>query len=273
MLEGLRVVAIAANLPGPLAAARLRALGAAVTKIEPLRGDPLADAAPSWYQAIVAGMEILQFDLHAPEAKSLVAERLREADLLLTSMRPQALTKAELDWTTLHGRYPRLCAIALIGQPPPNDDRAGHDLTYQAAVGTIVPPALPRVLVADMAAAERAVSVALALLLRRERSGDAGFASVAITEVAQDFAAPYRHGLTREGGVLGGALPAYNVYAARDGWVAVAALEPHFAQRLLAMLEIERPDAEAIAAVFARRPAQEWETLAQHHDLPLAALR
>jgi hypothetical protein len=70
VLEGLRVVAIAANLPGPLAAARLRALGASVVKIESLRGDPLADAAPAWYEQIIAGMEIVQFDLHEPEAKT-----------------------------------------------------------------------------------------------------------------------------------------------------------------------------------------------------------
>jgi hypothetical protein len=28
-----------------------------------------------------------------------------------------------------------------------------------------------------------------------------------------------------------------------------------------------------LRAAFARRSAQEWEALAQHHDLPLAAIR
>lgn len=273
LLDGLRVVAIAANLPGPLAAARLRALGARVVKIEPLRGDPLADAAPAWYEQIVAGMEIVQFDLHAPEAKALVAERLREADLLLTAMRPRSLANVELDWPTLHERYPRLCSVALIGEPPPDDDRPGHDLTYQARAGMIAPPALPRVLVGDMAAAERVAGVALALLLQRERTGRSDFAAVAITDVARDFAEPYTHGLTQNEGVLGGGLPVYNIYPAREGWVAVAALEPHFAQHLQAMLGIEHLDAASIGAAFAQRSAQEWETLAQHHDLPLAAIR
>jgi crotonobetainyl-CoA:carnitine CoA-transferase CaiB-like acyl-CoA transferase len=273
LLLDIRVVAIAANLPGPLAAARLRALGASVVKIEPLRGDPLAEAAPAWYKEIVAGMEILQFDLRAPEAKALVAERLRVADLLLTAMRPQSLADVELDWTTLAARYPRLCSVALIGEAPPDDDRPGHDLTYQARAGMIAPPALPRVLVGDMAAAERVASVALALLLQRERTGKAGFASVAITDVARDFADPYVHGLTREDGVLGGGLPVYNIYPAREGYVAIAALEPHFAQHLQAMLGIERLDAAALSAAFAVRSAQEWEELAQHHDVPLAAVR
>ncbi|MGB6986760.1 MAG: CoA transferase [Candidatus Aquilonibacter sp.] len=273
MLLDIRVVAITTNIPGPLAAARLRALGASVTKIEPLRGDPLAGAAPAWYAEIVSGMEILQFDLRAPEAKALLDERLRDADLLLTAMRARSLANAGLDWPTLHARYARLCCVTLTGEAPPHDDRAGHDLTYQARAGTIAPPAMPRVLVGDMAAAERVVSTALALLLQRERSGVAGQASVAITDAAADFAKPYEAGLTQPSGELGGGLAVYNIYPAREGWVAVAALEPHFIERLQAMLGVEQLDADTLRAAFVRRSAQEWEALAQHHDLPLAAIR
>jgi crotonobetainyl-CoA:carnitine CoA-transferase CaiB-like acyl-CoA transferase len=43
------------NLPGPLAAARLHALGAAITKIEPPEGDPLAAACPAWYARCTPG--------------------------------------------------------------------------------------------------------------------------------------------------------------------------------------------------------------------------
>ncbi len=273
MLRGIRVVAITTNIPGPLAAARLLALGARVTKIEPLRGDPLASAAPEWYAEIVAGMEIVQFDLRAPEAKAMLDERLRDADLLLTAMRARSLVNAGLDWPALHVRYPRLCALTLTGEAPPDDDRAGHDLTYQARAGTIAPPAMPRVLVGDMAAAERVVSTSLALLLQRERTGVAGNASVAITDAAADFAKPYEAGLTKPTGELGGGLAIYNIYPAREGWIAVAALEPHFIERLQAMLGIEQLDGDALRGAFARRSAQEWEELAQHHDLPLAAVR
>ena len=46
---------------------------------------------------------------------------------------------------------------------------AGHDLTYQAVNGTLDPPSLPHVLMADLGGAERAVSAGLAaLILRRE---------------------------------------------------------------------------------------------------------
>ncbi|HTU68696.1 MAG TPA: CoA transferase [Candidatus Baltobacteraceae bacterium] len=273
MLEGIRVVAIATNIPGPVAAARLHQLGASVVKVEPLRGDPLAHASPTWYETLTRGIAVERIDVRAPESAARIDAYLLDADLLLTAMRARALRNAGLDWPRLHARYPRLCCVSLTGEAPPNDDRAGHDLTYQARAGTIAPPAIPRALIGDMAAAERVVSVALALLLRRERNGEAGAANVAITDAATDFAQPYAHGLTRENGVLGGALPAYNIYPAREGWVAVAALEPHFVQRLLAMLEVEAVDAGALRAAFALRSAQEWEQLAQHHDVPLAAIR
>ncbi|SLD27552.1 Predicted acyl-CoA transferases/carnitine dehydratase [Mycobacteroides abscessus subsp. massiliense] len=43
-LTGVNVVSLAINLPGPAACARLAEFGAAVTKVEPPGGDPLAPA-------------------------------------------------------------------------------------------------------------------------------------------------------------------------------------------------------------------------------------
>ena len=48
-LSGVRVVTLAPNLPGPVAANRLVTLGATVTKVEPPAGDPLAVASPDYY--------------------------------------------------------------------------------------------------------------------------------------------------------------------------------------------------------------------------------
>jgi alpha-methylacyl-CoA racemase len=273
VLGDVRVVALVTNIPGPLAAARLRALGASVTKVEPLQGDPLAHAARAWYDEIVAGMELVQIDLRDRSAPERLDAMLRDADLLLTAMRARSLANNGIAWPALHARYPRLCHVALTGEAPPDDDRAGHDLTYQARAGTIAPPAMPRTLVGDMAAAERVVSTALALLLQRERTGESAHANVSITDAAAGFAQPYLHGLTRESGALGGALPTYNVYPAEEGWVAVAALEPHFCERLQAMLGVDRLDASALRAAFSTRDAVAWEALALQYDVPLAAIR
>jgi crotonobetainyl-CoA:carnitine CoA-transferase CaiB-like acyl-CoA transferase len=46
-LDGVRVVTTAQNVPGPLAAARMREAGARVTKIEPPAGDPFLTLSPA----------------------------------------------------------------------------------------------------------------------------------------------------------------------------------------------------------------------------------
>ncbi len=272
-LDGMHVVALVANVPGPLAAARLRALGARVTKIEPLRGDALETASPPWYRAISAGLEIVRVDLREHGGAATLDALLGDADLLLSSVRASTLERLGLAWEHLHARYPRLAHVAIVGDPPPHDDRAGHDLTYQAQAGLISPPAMPRTLVGDMAAAERAVEAALGALLLRERFDRAVRADVSIVDAARTFAEPYRYGLTRADGWLGGAEPTYAIYPAEDGWIALAALEPHFVERLRTLTGVATLTHEALRDAFVRRSMAEWERLADEHDVPLAAIR
>jgi crotonobetainyl-CoA:carnitine CoA-transferase CaiB-like acyl-CoA transferase len=132
---------------------------------------------------------------------------------------------------------------------------------------------LPRTLVADLGGAELATTAAVALLLARERGGEAGYAEVALADAASAFAAAVRHGATASGGSLGGGNPAYGIYAARDGWVAVAALEPHFRQRLAEQLGLDELTHEGLTDAFRAQTADEWETWADEHDLPLGAVK
>ncbi len=272
-LRGSNVLTLAINVPGPVAAARLTMLGAAVTKIEPPGGDPLAAACPAWYAELTAGQRVIRLDLKEPAARAALDDLLAESDLLLTASRPSSLARLALDWATLHARYPRLAQVAIVGHAAPDAEQPGHDLTYLAHAGLLSPPAMPRTLFADLAGAEWAVSAALALLLDRERGAEAAYAEVALATVADDFAAPLRHGLTGPADRLGGETAQYGLYPTRDGWLAVAALEPRFRARLACALGLERLERAALAATFATRTAAEWEAWAQERDLPLAAVR
>ena len=164
-LTGIRVVTTAVNVPGPVAAAMLRDMGAAIVKIEPPFGDPLAAAAPAWYTELCAGVDVRILDLKSAEGRDHLDQLLEEADLLLTATRPSSLERLGLSWTSVHDRFPRLCQVAIVGYPTPRQDEAGHDLTYQADAGLVAPPAMPRTLVADLSGAQRAVIAALGLLL------------------------------------------------------------------------------------------------------------
>lgn len=269
-LEGLRVVALATNIPGPLAAAQLAWLGAGIVKLEPPQGDPLESAAPHWYAALTEGMRIERIDLKCARAR-LIAH-LANADLLITTLRPRSLRAAELDWDELHATFPRLVHIAIVGERGENGDRAGHDLTYQARAGLIVPPAMPRTVIADMFAAERAVSAALTGLYDRERRGEASRFEIAIADGASALTDAVRHGLTTSDGPLGGALAYYNIYRTSDGWIALAALEPHFQTRLRDLLHVDVGDRDALAERFAQHTNEYWEEAARTNDLPIASV-
>jgi alpha-methylacyl-CoA racemase len=271
-LEGFRILTLAVNLPGPLAAAQLRRLGATVVKVEPPAGDPLAHVRPEWYDRLRDGQQVVMLDLKG-EGRGQLDEWLGRCDLLLTATRPAALHRLGLDRDTVRSRHPRVCQVAIVGESAPRQDRPGHDLTYQARAGLLDPPHLPRTCLADLAGAERVVSTALALLLARERGRGAGYAEVSLAEAADDFAAPWRHGLTTAAGVLGGAYPGYGFYRAREGWLALAALEPHFWDGLVRELGLTNPGHGQLQEAFLTRTAEEWEAWAEEHGLPLVRVR
>lgn len=272
-MAGIRVVSLAVNLPGPLSAARFTALGAMVTKVVPPGGDPLAWVTPDWHDALQAGQEVLTLDLKSAGGQARLAELLAGADLLLTATRLAALARLGLDWPALSARYPRLCHVAIIGFGADEANRAGHDLTYQAAVGLLEPPVVPRIPLADYAGAERAVSAALALLWQRERRGCGGQALVSLVEALAPYAHALCYGIFAPGTLLGGGSPLYGLYRARDGWVALAAIEPHFGERLVAGLGLHELTAAALTEAFAARSALELEQWAIANDVPLAAVR
>lgn len=265
-LAGVRVVSLALNLPGPLAAAQLASWGASVTKVEPPSGDPLRMATPGWYDELVAGQEVVTLNLKDPSDHAALGERLAEADVLLTAMRPSALQRLGLvERVEEHG----LVLVEIVGYDGDRAEEAGHDLTYQAAQGMLLPPAMPLVPVVDVLGAERAVTAAFAGLFRRE-AGVSVHERVVLDDVAFHAAASMRHGLTGPGDVLGGMLPSYGVYATSDGHVAVAAIEAHFAERLAIHVGATR---EELTARLAGETSEHWEALGREFDIPIVTVR
>jgi alpha-methylacyl-CoA racemase len=280
-LQGIRITSLATNIPGPVAAARLREMGATLVKVEPPSGDALATGNPAWYADLHKGVEMMVLDLKKQSGNERLHELLIQSDLLLTSSRPSSLRRLGLEWTGLAQRYPRLCQVAIIGYLPPDEEKPGHDLTYQASLGLVQPPDLPLTFLADHAGAERAVTAALALLYRRERAAHEGraleandrFAWAPLGEAAAAFAEPLQYGITGPGGLLGGSLPQYNLYETQDGWIAIAALERHFLAELAQELALENLTREAMKEVFLTRTAVAWEEWAAERDVPLVAVK
>jgi crotonobetainyl-CoA:carnitine CoA-transferase CaiB-like acyl-CoA transferase len=264
-LAGVRLLSLAQNAPGPAAIAQLVAMSASAVKVEPPAGDPMAAMCPSWYEELHRGVEVHRVDLKTDAGLASLSQLASRSDVLLTSQRPSALARLGLDPASLRARQPSLRGVAIVGDTA-DPEVPGHDLTYLAQAGLLA-GGMPLTLLADLLGATHAAMAVIAIL--REPSGT--YWSVGLRDSLDHLLAPIRHGLTRPGGLLGGGNPAYGVYAARDGQIAVAALEPHFRARLYAALEL--PDGAQLAAVFAGRTASEWERWAAERDLPIAALR
>ena len=267
-LAGIRVVSLASNLPGPIAAAQLASMGAQVTKIEPPAGDPLAAVARAWYNELVADQEIVVLDLKQSEQRGRLDDYLAEADALITAMRPSALSR--LDLHRLSETHPALVHVEIVGHDGDAAEVPGHDLTYQAAHGTLCPPTMPLVPVANLLGAERAVSAAVAGLLSRTRVGRGGHYKIVLDHAAQMAGAAVRHGLMGPATPLGGALPTYRIYPTLDGYVALGALEPHFAARVT---EHIGRTIEELESTFKTRTTSDWEAIGRELDIPLAEVK
>tara|TARA_R100001369_G_scaffold39395_1_gene65438 strand:+ start:2545 stop:3423 length:879 start_codon:yes stop_codon:yes gene_type:complete len=268
-LIGIRVVSLASNLPGPIAAAQLASMGAQVNKIKPPAGDPLAAVARAWYDELVAAQEIVVLDLKQSEQRGRLDDYLSDADALITAMRPSALSR--LDLHRLSETHPALVHVEIVGHDGDAAELPGHDLTYQAAHGTLCPPAMPLAPVADLLGAERAVSAAVSGLLSRTRVGRGGHYKIVLDHAARMAGAAVRHGLMGLQRLWGGgALPTYRIYPTLDGYVALGALEPHFAARVS---EHIGHTIEELESTFKTRPTSYWEAIGRELDIPLAEVK
>lgn len=289
-LHGIRVLSLALNLPGPAALMRCRRMGADCTKIEPPAGDPMAHYDKAAYAEMHEGVKVLSADLKSEVGQQVLHRELAKADVLLTSFRPSALAKLGIPWPDLHGRYPALSQVSIVGAPGARAEEPGHDLTYLADNGLVPGTELPATLYADMSGSLMASEAVLqAALRKRERHAVTGdpqpeglYLEVALSEAAGYIALPRRWGLTQPSGAVGGAHAGYRVYRCKDGRVAVAALEAHFAARLCAAAGVEAGDLRAmfapathtgITAFFAVRTRGELDQLAAEQDLPLHTMQ
>ena len=280
-LKGLRILSLALNLPGPAALMRCRQMGARCVKLEPPAGDPMQRYSPAAYAQLHEGVAVIQADLKTEAGQQTLHRQLAKTDVLLTSFRPSALEKLGLNWKSLHRLYPALSHVAIVGSPGAGAEIPGHDLTYLADHGLVPGLELPATLFADMGGSLMASEAVLQAALRK-RMGGKGVKGVrlevALSSAAQYLALPRQWGLTQPEGFVGGAHAGYAVYACRDGRVAVAALEPHFAAALCAAAGVAVSDVAslqspatrtAIARFLKKQTRAQLDALALAQDIPL----
>ena len=241
MLDGVRVLDLSRLLPGAYCTQLLQAQGAHVTKIEPRGGDPIR-ALPgggAYFEALHRGQQVLTLNLWSESGRDAFRRLVVDADVLVEGFRPGVMERMELGYASLATVNPALvyCAITGYGSSGSLARRAGHDLNYLARSGalSLMPlrdgaPAIPGLQVADLAGGLQAAFLVAAALAGRVQTGRGCRTEVSMTDLVRSWTALPR--AARQAGLPGllltGELPCYHVYAVRDGFLTVAALEPDF---------------------------------------------
>ena len=289
-LKGVRVVSLALNLPGPAALMRCRQIGASCVKLEPpppagapagASGDPMKLYNPKAYAELHAGVRIATADLKTERGQALLHRELAKADVLLTSFRPSALIKLGLTWKALHKQHPQLSQVAIVGSPGDRAEEPGHDLTYLAENDLVTGLDLPATLYADMGGSLMASEAVLQAVMHQRSKGKGEYLEVALSAAAGYLALPRSWGLTHPGAAVGGGHAGYRLYACKDGRVALAALEPHFAASLCAAAGVQASSMKAMFAPATHALIEAWlngktrkelDALAAEKDIPLHTL-
>ena len=276
-LQGLRVIDLTRNLPGPFATRLLADLGAEIVKIEPKNGDP-ARALGGLFEALNHGKTIEKVDFRDPQGIESIKTHLKDADVMLDSFRPGVLEGMGLDAKTLHTINPKLVIVSitgyglLAGSESDNDaqqqiephikhnwaDKAGHDINFMAMSGVLDQlktakgeQTMPNIQFADLAGgSDTAVIALLAAVFAAQRTGIGRHIAVSMTHsLYNHMIMPKATGALVKSfsgqnpppqyDFLGGLLPCYRLYkTADDRYMAVGSLELKFWQGLCEVLEL-----------------------------------
>jgi crotonobetainyl-CoA:carnitine CoA-transferase CaiB-like acyl-CoA transferase len=143
-LDGVRVLDLTRNIPGPSATQLLGDLGADVLKVEePPVGDPTRVVPPAaeeesvTHRALNRHKRSLVVDLRTEAGAGVVGRLAAKADVLVEGFRPGVLSRRGLGPEALLARNPRLvyCSLTGYGREGHLAARAGHDVNFLARSG------------------------------------------------------------------------------------------------------------------------------------------
>jgi len=282
--------------------------GADVIKVEPLNGDPLRQiddifgkGESAYAFSVNRSKRSVRIDVKSPEGREVLDRLLTDADVLVVSMRPAALRRLGLDYSSLREQFPRLvhCSITGYGEDGPLVDRPGMDLLAQARGGTMgttgepgrtpvkVAPAI-----ADFLGSYMASNGILLALRARDRDGTGQNVAVNLLDgqvsllpnlsvAYHKTGVPFRP----QGGAQSNIVP-YQVFATADGWVVVACLIQKFwitlcdalgrvdlaeDPRFVTNADRVRNRGELVPvleSIFAARPTEYWIGILEAGDVP-----
>lgn len=293
IFEGVTVLSLAEQLPGPYATLLMADLGADVILVErPSGGDP-ARMFPPFFRSISRNKRSVCLDLKTEQGRTQFLDLTREADVVFEGFRPGTMDRLGIGYEALREVNPLIifASISGFGQDGPYRDRPAHDLSYQAIAGHLFnqigvdPVALPAVPYGDLVSAVFAAFSVSGALFARERTGHGTAIDISMTDTLVSILTLYL------GPAMNGAStfwafaePAYGAFVASDGASLTLSIahEDHFWSRLCAVLDMndacelkaEQRQARCdelrarIAAAIATRPRSDWQDIFDKNSIP-----
>ncbi len=243
-LSGIRVVDLTTVVVGPICTRTLADYGAEVIKVEAPGGDLLRTMAEGSRNPGMSGKFInfnrnkrsIVLDLKNKDGHAALLRLIAKADVFVSNVRPEALTRAGLDHASLAKINPRLihCSILAFGRGGRYYNRPAYDPIVQSlsgVAGTIAratgePRFVPMVMSDHTSGLIAAQCIGFALY-RREKTGKGEAIDVPMLENMASFVSSEHLGAatfdppvgpTGDGRLLS---PNYKPVATKDGYVTV----------------------------------------------------
>jgi crotonobetainyl-CoA:carnitine CoA-transferase CaiB-like acyl-CoA transferase len=245
MLEGVRVLDLSMNLPGPYCTLLMSDLGADVMKIEqPGQGDQARILSMSFYNQVNRGKRSVAFNLKQPAGLDAFLKLAEKSDVILESFRPGVVKKLGIDYESIRKVNDRIiyCSISSFGQDGPLRDVPGHDLNAIGLTGiqhlTVDGKGAPVMLPMQSADTLNGTLCAFAIMsaLWQRTTQNAGqYLDVSMYESCFAYQVWHASNLL-DGkeihpgeGLTNGGTGFYNLYETADGkYLSVGSMEPHF---------------------------------------------
>ncbi len=256
VLNGLKVLEIAAIGPAPFCAMMLADMGADVVRVDRRVDAGLGFPMAPEFDVMGRGRRSIALDLKSTDDLPILRQLIASADVLIEGFRPGVMERLGLGPDECLAANPKLVYGRMTGwgQTGPLAKAAGHDLNYialsgaLAAIGPTDNPTPPLNLLGDFGGGGMLLAVGiLAALLEARQSGrgqvvDAGMVDGATLLMASTYGmrAAGLWNDQRKNNVLDGAAPWYCAYRTLDdGFITIAAIEPKFYAELLERLELD----------------------------------
>jgi len=311
-LEGVRVVEIAQNLAGPIAAEILAHMGADVIKVERPEGDdarrwgpPFHKGTSPGYLAVNANKRSISVDLKDRAAVERLLPLIAEADVLVQNLKPGSLEALGLGPDELTKRFPTLiyCSVWAFGRTGPMKLKPGYEPMVQAFSGLMMmngdengPPTRIGTSVLDFGTGMWAAMGVLAALVRRKETGrgcivDASLYETGLAWLKGHYASYRASGQVPERHRTGSnRVVPFQAFETKTGPLIVAAGNDRLFGKLAGVLghpewikdprfvtnaaRVEHRDAllADVEAIFATRAKGEWIDLLEAAGVPCAPI-